>query len=91
MKHLEKMEALYKSETYSSKQGHKRKPQKIQPTIQYEVNSNPLTDKDVEFVLIQNKQMKEFIFRMGINEDFNEFVGTKVMSGELPAWFRKWN
>lgn len=88
---MERMEMLYKDQTFSSKQGHSRKPQRIMPSVQYDLNSDSLTDRDLELLIIQHKIMKEFIFRMGINEGLNEFYETKISSGEFPSWFRKWN
>lgn len=88
----ERLAALYKNETYSSKQGTKRKPQKVQPNIQYDINKDSMTDKQLELYLIQHKHMVEFLDRKGLLDDFKEYQAkNKVMAGELPSWFRKWN
>lgn len=52
---VERMKALYQNETYSSKQSHKRKPQQIQPAVQYNINQPALTDKQLDLYLLQHK------------------------------------
>lgn len=92
MKGLEMLEAIHKDNTYSKKTGSKRKPQRVSPSVWYNINQEPITDKDMELYLIQHKQMVEFLSKKGLLEDFKEFQKKKqLLAGEFAEWFKKWN
>lgn len=87
------LEARLTGQTFSDKQGYKRKPQKVQPSVDYDTNRHSLTDKQVELYLLQHRNMVEFLEQNGLTDTFNEFQKKKVtIAGDpLAAWFKKWH
>lgn len=80
-------------DTYSKRKGKKRKPQRLMPPVVYEESMEFVTDKQAELYFIQHKQMHEFISKMGLIEEFNQYQKEKQRSinSDYSEWYKKWN
>lgn len=63
------------------------------PPVVYEESMEFVTDKQAELYFIQHKQMHEFISKMGLIEEFNQYQKEKQRSinSDYSEWYKKWN
>ena len=86
------MQLMYGDKTYSAKQGQTRKPQPIRQFTAEFFSQTPLTDRQLEYVLIQYSIMSEFIQKNDLEEQFTRFFDTKKrQTGALVDWYKKWH
>ena len=86
------MQLMYADKTYSAKRGYKRKAQPISQFINDSVVTVPLTDKQLELLLIQYTIMREFIEKKDLEEQFTRFFDSKKrQSGVLVDWYKRWH
>ncbi|MDQ0808059.1 hypothetical protein [Priestia megaterium] len=92
MMKIDDMQLFYGDKTYSAKQGYKRKAQPISHFINDSVVRVPLTDKQLELLLIQYTIMKEFIEKKDLEEQFTRFFDSKKrQAGVLVDWYKRWH
>jgi len=89
---IDDMQLMYADKTYSAKQGHKRRAQPINQLINDSVVTVPLTDKQLELLLIQYTIMREFIEKKDLEEQFTRFFDSKKrQAGALVDWYKRWH
>ncbi|CAK8583891.1 hypothetical protein BMEGG_06149 [Priestia megaterium] len=86
------MHLMYGDKTYSAKHGSKKRAQPVSHFINDSVVRVPLTDKQLELVLIQYTVMKEFIEKNNLELRYTRlFDSKKRQAGALVDWYKRWH